>query len=306
MKTYLFIQYKRFCRISFEKRVHPLFSLIFLIFLFVSLSSLIFTKVKYPAFSYSFIGIVLMIFLSNSKRITFLKHSFSSKEFYKIRLVENGVLAIPFISFLLYKGQPLLSLFVATIALTLVIIPFSIKSSLTIPTPFGKYPFEFSRGFRRLLILIIVTYILTFFAIRANNFNLSVFILLISFLITSSYYTFIEPVYYIWIHNQNSTRFIRKKITHIIAFTLIPSLPILISIFAFFPSYYWILILGILIGLSYTLLLMLVKYANYPYDVPFKNSVIIFICIIFPPFNIISIPYFYYSSIQNLNKILYD
>ena len=50
---------------------------------------------------------------------------------------------------------------------------FQTNFNLTIPTPFSKKPFEFSTGFRRSFFMFPIAYILTFIAIRVDNFNLA-------------------------------------------------------------------------------------------------------------------------------------
>jgi hypothetical protein len=306
LKTYLFIQYKRFCRISFKKGMHPLISGLLISIIFFSLSVLIFSKIAFPMYAYCLVGIAFIARISSKKRVEFLERCFKENEFYRIRILENGILALPFVCFLIYKNETLLSIGLLLSSFILTLLPVRAKFNITIPTPFGKFPFEFTRGFRRFFLLHFVAYFVTYFAIESNNFNLSIFILLITFLISAVYYSFVEPLYFLWIYNHNPKLFIRHKLRTIFMYSLVLELPIAISLFIFFPAQYWITLIALLIGISYVALFMLMKYVSYPFGVTFADELIVAACVLYPPLILVVAPLFYYRSVKTLSKFLHD
>jgi len=306
LKEYIYIQYKRFCRISLTKGVHPIIGALFLLTVFLWLSYLVFLKIKYPEYVYALIGIMFIVFISTTKRIEFLKQCFRAKEFINIRILENGVTAIPFVFILIYNGSLSLAILFLLIALILTFLPASIRLNRVIPSPFSRFPFEFTRGFRRTFFLHIIIYVFTYFAIESKNFNLSAFFLLVSFLISATYYSFAEPLFYLWIYQHSSKLLIEHKLIIIFTYSMVTVIPIVVSMIIFFPSHYWVILLLLLIGIMYVVLFMLAKYANYPFEISITDGFIVAASILFPPVALISVPFFYYRSMKGLNKILRD
>lgn len=287
--------------------MHPLVSSLFLIAAFLGLSYLIFQRVKFSQYLYSLIGIIVVGTISTSrKRIEFIQQVFKTKALFKIRMLENGSLALPFSCVLFYKGELLLALLLMLAALTLVLVPANVKLNKTIPSPFSRFPFEFTRGFRRFFLLNIVAYVLTYFAIESRNFNLTAFFLLVSFLISATYYSVAEPLYYLWIYQHNPKLLVRHKLLIIFTYSMIPVIPIATSMIIFFPLYYWATLLLLLIGIIYVTLFMFAKYANYPFEMSITDGFIVAASILFPPLSLITIPIFYSRSVKTLNKILSD
>jgi hypothetical protein len=192
------------------------------------------------------------------------------------------------------------------IALAAVFIPVRIKTNITVPTPFGRLPFEFTRGVRKLFALYFIAFFITYFAIEANNFNLGLFLLMVTFILSSTYYSSAEPLYYLWVYYHNPKLFIKHKFRTILIYSLLPGLPITISLFIFFPTYYWVVLIALLVGIMYVVLFMLAKYANYPHEMSITDGVIVAACVMFPPTTLIIIPFFYFRSIKSLSKILHD
>ena len=109
-------------------------------------------------------------------------------------------------------------------------------SSLTIPTPFYKKPFEFIAGFRATVIAFFVAYFLTAMAIVYQNFNLGIFSLLFIFLVCLSFYNEPENVFYIWVHKLKATGFLYNKIQTAIIFSSLLTLPALTALAIFFKA----------------------------------------------------------------------
>ena len=99
-----------------------------------------------------------------------------------------------------------------------------------LPTPFYKYPFEFTIGFRTNFILYIFAYFLTIMSIVVSNFNLGIFSLIATIIGCTTYFTYSENKFYIWIHSLNPKEFLYAKSKMIVLYTTILCSPILISL----------------------------------------------------------------------------
>lgn len=306
MNQYLSIQYKRFCRISFEKRIHPALSFGLLSAVFIGFSELVFSRAPFPEYTYAIVGVILLVLIANSKRIEFLQHCFKTKNYQKIRLLENTVIIGFFVGFLLYKQAYVVAPVLFLVAILLAFVELKTNVSFTIPTPFGRFPFEFTRGFRRLFPAYFVAYSLSYWAINAHNFNFGLVILLATFLVSATFFSYNEPVYYLWIYSRGPKRFIGKKLRTILLYSFLPGTPIIVTLLLFFPDDYWMIIAGICSGILYIITFMLAKYANYPCELSITDGFITAACIFVPPLMIIVLPLFYYRSLNNLSNLLYD
>ncbi|OFZ23493.1 MAG: hypothetical protein A3D92_01595 [Bacteroidetes bacterium RIFCSPHIGHO2_02_FULL_44_7] len=306
LTTYILLQYKRFCRISFQKGIHPILAASLIAIAFLSVTYVIFLKVRYPAYVYALVGIVASVYLSNGQRSEFLRQCFKTKNYLLIRLLENGSLALPFAAVLIFQGAYLTATLFFVTVLALASLPIQTKISLNLPTPFGRFPFEFTRGFRRYLLLYLLTYLLAYFGIQSNNFNLTGLLFLSTFLISATYFSIAEPVYYVWIYNRGPRHFLYYKLRMILLYSILPGLPLALSLFVFFPTMYWLTLIALLTGVSYIIIFMLAKYASYPYEMSITDGFIVAVCIFFPPFILLALPYFYIRSIKTLSKILHD
>lgn len=286
--------------------MHPLLTAALILAAFLVLVYLIFLKAPFAPYLFALGGIALCLSLSRNERSEFLQACFKTKEYHRIRLMENASLILPFLAVLIWKGELFISLPLLTIALVLVYLPIRARFSMWIPTPFGRYPFEFTRGFRRTILLYFLAYILSYFAVHANNFNLAAILILATFLISATNFSVAEPVYYVWIYKQGPKYFLFEKVRVILLYVLLPSLPIAVALFIFFPITYWLTLIGLLVGVGYVLVFMLAKYASYPFELSISDGFVIVACIFFPPFMLIALPYFYLRSIKTLSTILHD
>ena len=255
---------------------------------------------------YSLVGFVCLTYASSAKRIEFLQQCFKESDYYKIRMLENGLLALPFVGFLIYKNEVLLPIGLLLSAFMLPLIPLRTNFNFTLPTPFGKFPFEFTRGFRRFFLFHLLAYFVTYFAIASNNFNLAIFILLAAFLLNAIYFSYAEPLYYVWIYNFNPKLFLRHKLRTVFIYSLVLVAPIAVLLFVFFPFEFWITLIALLVGIAYVVLFMLMKYANYPHEASITEGFVGAACVVFPPLILISAPFYYYRSHKTISNILHD
>ncbi len=271
---------------------------------FILLSNFLFSKIELASYLYGVAALSLSSKLSEPKRNDFLKLIFSTKKYRELRIVENLVVILPFILFLIYKRVfiPTLALIIITIILTL--INFNTNLNFTLPTPFSKKPFEFLVGFRKTFYLFLIAYFLTFMALYVDNFNLAIFSLLLIGLICMSYYSKLENDYFIWSFNLSPKQFLLEKIkTCFIYFSLL-SIPTLILLTIFFFKDLNILLGFLILCYVYLTTLIFAKYSVFPNEMSLPQGIILSICFIFPPVLIAVIPYFYSQSIKRLKTIL--
>ncbi len=305
MKYYFTLQYKRLYRYIDEFGLNPIFGIFILAFLFYVLSNSFFEKIEYAKFIYSAIGLIVIGKLSNKKRNEFLKNIYNSIKFKKIRLYENLIVSMPFFFFMIYKQE-----FVSTsvfLIFALIISQFNKVNSnnFVIPTPFYKKPFEFIVGFRNIFWIFLLAYTITYIAVLVDNFNLGIFALMTVYVTSLSFYSKPEPIFYVWIYSLSPADFLERKIRIASLFSLILSLPIIITLLVFFS----INDIGLILIFSFLGLLLLIanllgKYSYFPSKLPLMQGIAIGLCFVFPPALLIVIPYFYSLSKRKLKNIL--
>tara|TARA_Y100000768_G_scaffold384541_1_gene368788 strand:+ start:567 stop:1454 length:888 start_codon:yes stop_codon:yes gene_type:complete len=272
--------------------------------LFFAMSELLFRKTEYAPYLYVFLAISFVTQLSEAKRNAFLKSIFNQPNYLKLRAMENGILATPFLLFLAYKGQFLLMLIASLGAMAMALLHFNASINTTLPTPFGKKPFEFTVGFRRTFSLFPAAYFLTFMAILADNFNLGIFSLLTIGITCLSYYAKPENEYFVWNYNLTPQQFLVEKVkTGFLQFTLL-SLPVLVALSIFFPGDALVLMAFFALCLVYLATLIFVKYAAFPHEINVFQAIAVGISFIVPPILLVITPLFYIQAVKALNTIL--
>lgn len=300
------ILYKRFCRISSDKGLNPIVTLLLYSLLFFVGIKIIYTYIMFPDYVISLCGVSIVFYFSTAKRNDFLRQFFSDGKLKQFRLLENLLIILPFLivlaisrSFILLCLCFMSSVFISSLKTT-------ISNTISLPTPFYKFPFEFARGIRRFGFFILLLYFLNYFAIEVGNINLSVFFMLACYLAVGLIYTVIEPIYYVWIYNYTAKEFLIYKSKIIFRYSAILGIPFIVVSFIWFPEkpllYVWILILGFL----YIIGFMLAKYSSYPFELSVNSSIILAVSILFPPLLIITLPVFYLKAVKNLSEYLYD
>ena len=222
----------------------------------------------------------------------------------KIRLIENLLVSTPFVLFLLYKQQYIIAFSVYAISSLLSLFNKVNRFDFVIPTPFFKFPFEFTSGFRKTFWIYLLAYILTYISISVDNFNLGIFSLIITFLTSMSFYFNQESIFYVWIHSSEPTGFLWEKIKIAVFYSILISIPISLSLIIFFPDRALIVIIFEILGVLFVLTSLLGKYAYYPLEISLIPGFAIGFSILFPPLLLAIIPYFYSKSKQNLGSIL--
>lgn len=218
--------------------------------------------------------------------------------------MENVVCSLPFVVILLYKGLYIYAFSTYILSTVLVFINIRTSFNLTLPTPFGKTPFEFTIGFRNTFLIFPIAYFLTYISISANNFNLGIFSMLLIGAICMSYFSKTENRYYVWNFNLSPEQFLRYKTrTCFVSFSVL-TLPIVIALSIFFINEMDIIIIFLVLCFAYLTLMIYAKYADFPNQISIPQGILIGISLVLPPLLLVLIPYFKSKSIKRLKTIL--
>ena len=304
MKFYFTLQFKMLNRQLSDFGLLPIIGYLLSILVFTGLSYILFHATEFASYIYILIAIGLVSKLSETRRNDFLKSYFSKKRYLQLRLLENLIVGIPFILFLICRNQFLSAVTILVTSGLIAFIDINNKFSFTIPTPFFRYPFEFVVGFRNTFFIFIGIYFLTFMAITVGNFNLGFFSILAVFIICMTFYSNPEREYYVWIFSINPNMFLFRKVKTAIIFSTLLTFPILLSMSFFFPEKIWIMLIFQCIGYFYLSTIILAKYSDFPNNMNFTQVILFALGCVFPPFLLILIPMFYSQSVYSLNKIL--
>jgi hypothetical protein len=287
-----------------ELRINPIVGILFSIFAFIGISIILFSKTEYSNYIYLAISLILTQRLSEVNRTTFLKICFVKKDYIKLRLIENIASSIPFFIFFIFKSQLIFAIILLILSSLLSFIILENKSNFTLPTPFKKTPFEFTMGFRKSILVLILAYILGIISIRVNNFNLGAFSVAVTLLIYISFYSIVENEFYVWVYSSKPKEFILLKIKTLVINSVLLSIPLMILLAFYFPSKILALSVIFALGILINIILVIAKYSVYPHKINIQLSLLIAMSFLFFPTLLITIPYLYKKAINNLKTIL--
>ena len=304
MKAYFKLQFKMTNRRLLEFGVPPIVAYGATVLLFFYASTYLFEQTQYAGLLFLILGISLFFRLGEENKITFLKLSFSKKDFFTIRLIENLLVTLPLSLVLIFNREYLLSAILILTSCFLTFYGLNKKYFFTLKTPFYKYPFEFCTGFRKTFYIFIFCYFLTYIAVDVANYNLAIFSLIVIQFTCLTYYIYPENIFYVWIYSLSPKEFIRNKFVIAIVYSTILCLPTILCLLLFFPNEMSISIGIIIISYFFILTGMLAKYAAFPDEISIREGVILIFLVWFPPILVLIIPYLYFQSIKNLKSIL--
>lgn len=273
---------------------------------FVSLSEYIFRNTEFAKYLVILACLSFQFRLTEKDRTDFLLSTFGDRLKIKIRVVENLIISTPFVFILVYKSLYPEAIILLLCSITIALFSFHANLNCTIPTPFSKNPFEFSVGFRKTILILPLTYVLTAISIYVGNFNLGIFSMLLLFLITLSYYSRPEEEFYVWVHADTPKSFLMRKMMSATKNAALFTLPISLGLLIFYPAEYDLILLFLFIGILFLWTMVLAKYAAFPSEINLPEGIIIAFALSFPPLILLIIPYFYTKSIKNLRLILND
>lgn len=271
--------------------------------LFVGLSQLLFHKTILAGYVILLAALSIVSKLSGHGRNEFLQICFPS-QYRQIRLMENILVSLPFMVVLLAKGRYGEAAALAIAAVAFAFIKWGLGGNFTMPTPFGKRPFEFLVGFRKTFYLHLIAVFVAVMAIMVHNFNLGIFALVVVFFICMAYYSEIEVGYYIWVHAHQPRAFLRNKILTAVRQATILSLPLAGVLSLFFQENIPILFAVQILGYLYLATMVLAKYAAFPQPIGLPQSLILATSFAMPPMLLFTVPFFYKKSIKRLALVL--
>jgi hypothetical protein len=304
MRFYFILQYRMLNRQMTDFGIIPALGYVFVLAAFIGFSLLLFNRIASAEYIYIITGLSLLVRLGETKRNQFLKTCFRDHGYYKARIIENGLIVLPFAVFLASKEMYIHALIIVFIAALFALFTFAGRSGFTIPTPFGKKPFEFTVGFRNSFLAVVLAYFMVIMAVYAGNFNLGIAALILVFLTCITFYLNPEKEFYVWIYNQGPGKFILGKITIAWLYSTFLSLPIAIGLSAFFPDRFLIIAGFLALGYIYLSTIILAKYSSFPHQINLPHFIILAVSVWFPPLLLAVIPFFYRQSVKRLKPIL--
>lgn len=304
MYYYFVLQQRILNRKIEELGLHPILGYLLGMLVFLGLSVYLFYKTPYAGYIYAATGLSLAFGFGEKERNDFLKTTFPLTSYRQVRAAENAMLVIPFVIFLSYKAEFLLAGGLLLSALLLSWFNSASRLNLTIPTPFFRFPFEFTTGFRKYWLLYLIAYFVAWKAIEVDNFNLGVGSLAILCLLAMSHYALPENDYFVWMYNCTPRQFLLKKIATACLYLSTLSLPLMVALSIFFWDKSWILLLVLGLGLFLIGAMILAKYSAYPQEMSLPQALFFGLGVWFPPLLLIVMPLFYKRAVQHLNVYL--
>ena len=218
IEHYFQLQFRMLNRSIRDFGLHPAVAYIFAVLGFVVISYLLFYKVSFAEYIFPFFALASMYKLCNEDRNHWLAMNLVN-HFRKIRFLENLIIALPFLIFMLVKA----SYFgIIILCLGMAILTFYTSkeiNNVAIPTPFSSRPFEFLVGFRRTFIMFIIAYFLCGMAIYVDNYALGLFSVIVPFWISISFYNNQERIYLVWMNSSNAKIFLSEKLKTALLFS---------------------------------------------------------------------------------------
>jgi hypothetical protein len=304
MRYYFLLQYKMLNRQIADLGLDPFLGIALSVAAFTGLSTVLFNRMESAAYIYILTAISLVTKFSEAKRNDFLKSCFSDHQYPIIRIVENTLVILPFAVFLAIKLMILHAFLLIAVAAFLALNSFRRKTNFTLPTPFGKKPFECTVGFRNTYFAFVLAYFLAFMSVTADNFNLGIFSLILVFLTCITFYLNPEDEFYVWIFNISPGRFLIKKMCTALFYSTTLTLPANIVLVIFFPGEILVIAGFQVLGYIYMSTVILAKYSVYPNQINLVQMLILALTIWFPPALIAVVPYFCRQSLKHLKIIL--
>lgn len=287
-----------------EWGIEPIIGYVFGLLAFVGISVKLFEKTQFAEYIFILLALSLILKLNEINRNDFLKLCYPKTEYIQIRIVENLIISILFISFLLFQEKylSLMLLFISTCLLSL--IDLKNKSSFIVPTPFYTHPFEFTVGFRSNYFIYFFAYFLSIMSIIVDNFNLGIFSLILTLLSCLNYYVNAEDQFYVWVFSLTPKEFIRYKLKSIVQYATILCLPIIISLSLFFYTKIDIILGFQCLGFLFIFTTMLAKYSVFPEKLNIRFVIVFALTVWLPPLLLLIIPYLYIQSTKKLKEIV--
>ena len=303
-KFYFQLQYRRFIRLLNDNGIYPwlIFPVAVIFFVFLSFKLLI--NFAFGELIYLLLAVSIAFPLMDRDRLQFLKQICTNRNYFQIRMIEQLVVLFPFIVGLLIFEWWWYAAALMVLAMYFSFGKVNYQFPYSIPTPFGKYPFEFPSGFRKSLPLIMVAYALVPIGLNVDNFNLALASIAVVGFVVGGFHSAPEPKFYIWIFKYSPTTFLKKKIITIFRNTFLLTLPIIGTLLYYSLESYIMVLLLLVAAIAFAVMCMLSKYLAYPQEINLTQGLAMGASILFPPIMLVIIPWFYFKALKSLQPIL--
>lgn len=271
---------------------------------FVVGSLLLLERSEYAAYAIAAGGLSPLQFLGKEERNRFLGIQFSSADYRTIRLVENGLITLPFVILFLATGFWALALVQALVGGAMAFLNGRSRSSFALPTPFSRYPFEFATGVRQWWPLLLIAVFLLLMGLRADNFELSAFSWFVTVFTAMSFYQRPEPGFYVWVHTMTGKHFLLRKLLIGCGQLCLLGLPFVLCLLYFFPEQWSLVLLGQLMAFLYLSMMITVKYTAYPEEISLPQGFVIGAGIMLPPLLLFIVPYYFLMASRRVGLVL--
>lgn len=304
MKTFFAIQFKRIYRHLDDFGINPILGLILISLVFISFSSFLFTQLSFAKWIYLLLALFAKSALNSDRAKEMLKLNIDAPLIrWSINTLQNALILLPFLIVLLIQRETM----VALILLGFVFIDLpsgqGTQRFFSFPTPFSKTPFEFTIGFRRSLLVYLLSYTLTTIAVIVGNFNLGVVAMILLMLSCANFYTKTEPETFVIAYNEGPLQMLKAKAIIGVKQLLISVLPIVILLIVFEAEQVGLVLLFLLAGILFLLTNIFIKYAHFPNDADFVRMVLVPFMILFPPLLLFLMPYYYHLAKKRLTHL---
>lgn len=287
-----------------EWGLHPVLGYLLFTGIFVGSSRLLYSKTEFAPYVLLAVAFSFLTKLTNRPRLDFMRFWYQKSTFRAIRLIENSLVALPFsVLYIFTKQFYPLGILVASL-LVLAGSEANLNINFTLPTPFKKRLFEFTVGFRKTFLLFPLAYFLAVMAAVANNPNLGIFALALIFLVCISFYSDAEPEYFVWSFATTPAEFLLSKIKTASLYAALTALPPAIGLFVFYPAEALAILTVIFVGLIFLITIVFAKYSAYPNEVNIPEGILLVVGLVFPPFLLFLLPFFYRKAIKKLQPYL--
>lgn len=284
--------------------LHPLLNYSLFLAMFVGASATLFTRDSRFPIAYSLIALLLLSMQSKPAYNDWLNQLYSRGDFCRIRLLENLLIAIPFILALvisqhIYFGMGLL------LAAALMAINTKRRSwNIVLPTPFYRHPFEFTAGFRFSAILVLSGYYLVYISVYHANIGIGIFVIYSLGVLAALYHSYPEDPQYVWNFSCTAAKFLRYKLLTAWGYTLLLMLPALLALSLAYPNQIARLMGVCALGLAVATAGVLSKYTTFPHELSLKEGLPFGAALVFPPLLLFVLPYFYLRAHRQLGELL--
>jgi hypothetical protein len=271
---------------------------------FAGLCALIYARMPQPGWVICGTALAVLSQLSDKGRLDFLRVTFTRRRLRQIRLAENALLALPFGLALALGLQlwPLVALALGAPLLSLV--SMGRRGNWVVPTPFGRWPFEYVVGFRWTFWLPPLLGFVTYQAIKVDNANLGIAVMAVWWLVMASFHQRAEHEHFVLLHKGGITSFLRGKITIAALASNALSLPFALATCIAWPSNSGLVVVAQLAGTAFVVTWLLAKYAHYPEPLGLLPSLVLLAAVLCPPVMLLLIPHFYSKAKTSLTPYL--